>query len=175
MAVKKDTTYVALLRGINVGGNKKVPMLRLKSVLEKAGYSDVRTLLASGNVAFGSPEKNCAFLTTKLETLLQKNFGFSVPTIIRTMGDIRELTKSDPFKKITITKDIRLYVTFLSGAPKHTILIPYISPDKSFQIIGASKDKVISVLDVSKAGTIEAMGILEKEIKCKTLVTKCIA
>lgn len=60
-------TYIALLRGINVGGNKKVPMADLKKMLEKAGYENVRTLLNSGNAVFETA-------STKPETIA-KNIG----------------------------------------------------------------------------------------------------
>ena len=67
-------TYLALLRGINVGGKNRVPMLELKTYLEELGYQNVRTYIASGNVLFEST-KSAPELTKEIETLLPKKFS----------------------------------------------------------------------------------------------------
>jgi uncharacterized protein (DUF1697 family) len=157
--------YVALLRGINVGGNKKVPMADLKKALVKAGYGNVKTLLASGNVLLDATEKTAAALRKNLETLLKETFGFGIPTIVRTAEQLRKLAATDPFKGVTVDGDTRLYVTFLGESnPKGTIAIPYVSPEKTFRILAASKTEVISVLRLDgNARTVDAMAVLEKE------------
>jgi uncharacterized protein (DUF1697 family) len=83
--------------------------------------------------------------------------------LVRTMDDLQTLAKADPFKGIPVTEDTRLYVTFINGSAKGTINVPYLSPDKAFRILKASKTEVISVLDVAAMGTVDAMSILEKE------------
>lgn len=156
--------YVALLRGINVGGNKKVPMATLKKALEGAGYANVKTLLASGNVLLDGKEKTAAALRKNLEPLLEKTFGFPIPVIARTAGDLKELAKGDPFKGVTVDGDTRLYVTFLGAStPKGTIAIPYESPDKTFRILRATPTHVASVLRLGGTRTVDAMAVLEKE------------
>src|SRR5579862_9205844 len=109
--------YVALLRGINVGGNKKVPMVELKKVFEDSGFSDVRTLLNSGNVVFSSTEKDVRVLTDKIEIRLEKEFTFHISVIVRTSDAIQSLVESDPFESIIVTSETRLYVTFFSEKP----------------------------------------------------------
>ncbi len=155
------TPYVAFLRGINVGGNKKVPMADLKKMMEKAGYENVKTLLNSGNVSFEAKKTSAK----ELEALLEKTFKFPVPVILRTKAELEKIAKANPFKGVTVTKDIRLYVTFLAeGAKKPGIKIPYVSPEKDFRILAASNSEIISVLDLSQGmGTVDAMGIVEKE------------
>ncbi len=156
---------VALLRGINVGGNKKVPMADLKKALEKAGYTNVKTLLASGNVVLEAKETGAA-LRKKLEALLEKTFGFPIPTIVRGMNEITAFIKADPFKTIDVTEHTRLYVTFLGdGAkPKGTIAIPYRAPTGDFEILAASKGTVLSVLTLKPGVTTpKVMEVLEKE------------
>jgi uncharacterized protein (DUF1697 family) len=162
--------YVALLRGINVGGHKKVPMTDLKKFLEKAGFQNVRTLLASGNVVFSqrdglpeSEEENINKLLEKISTILEKKFGFSIPVLLRKFSEIEDLIKLNPFKDIKVTPQIRLYATFLPEKLKKKTSVSYTSPDKSFKIISAEKDTIFSVLDLTKSKTPEAMGILEKE------------
>jgi uncharacterized protein (DUF1697 family) len=155
--------YVAFLRGINVGGNKKVPMAKLKSVLQEFGFQNVRTLLASGNVIFEFKKESLPSLTKKISATLDEAFGFIIPVILRNADEIEKIVESVPFKNIIVAKDTRLYVTFLSEDPKSNLKIPYYSTDKSFQILNIKDKTIFSVLDVSKTGTVDAMAILEKE------------
>lgn len=157
--------YIALLRGINVGGNKKVPMADLKKLMEKEGYKNVKTLLASGNVIFEATEKNESKLKTTLEKIYEKKFGFTIPVLIRSAESLEKLAKTNPFKGIPVTKDTRLYVTFLSGdKPKGTIKIPYSSETGALKILRASPTEVITVIVLDpKVDTVKMMGILEKE------------
>ena len=156
-------TYVALLRGINVGGHKKVPMADLKKMMEKMGLKNVKTLLASGNVVFDAIDGDTAKLTKKMEEQFTKTFGFSSSIILRSKGHIDTLLKAAPFKGIKVTPATRLYVTFLSSPQKGTLTLPYQTPDKLFKILSASATEVFSVATVSpEGGTVEAMGILEK-------------
>jgi uncharacterized protein (DUF1697 family) len=157
-------TYTVFLRGINVGGNKKVPMARLKAMLETMGFTDVKTLLASGNVILSGKKENISSLTKRIAVALETEFGFPIPVLIREMSRLEEIAKTEPFKDITVTKDIRLYVTFLSEIPKSKLKIPYVSEDKSLRIFRLDEDALFSVLDLSKgSGTVDAMAIIEKE------------
>src|SRR5688572_32792507 len=104
--------YAVFLRGINVGGNKKVPMAQLKKLLERIGFADVKTLLASGNVLLTSKKENIGALTKRIANAIEKEFGFPVPVLIREITRLEEMAALDPFKGITVTKDIRLYITF---------------------------------------------------------------
>ena len=153
--------YVALLRGINVGGNKKVPMAELKKVLEKGGLKNVKTILASGNVVFESGLK-ISELSSVISSVIEKAFGFPVPVLLRTHREIKDLISLNPFNGIKVTPKTRLYVTFLSGKPKDVIPSRYTSPDKSFRIISSPDKAVFSVLDLTVSNTPEAMNALEK-------------
>lgn len=86
--------YVALLRGINVGGNKKVSMANLKKLFEKLGYENVSTYINSGNVLFSSKEKNAAKLATKIEKEIEKMTKFPVQTILRDEENLKKVVKS---------------------------------------------------------------------------------
>lgn len=84
--------YVALLRGINVGGNHKVEMKKLKKVFEGLGYANVSTYINSGNVIFESNKKDFS----RIEQALKKNFGFAIPVIVRDAKNIEKLCKAIP-------------------------------------------------------------------------------
>ncbi len=158
-----NSTYVALLRGINVGGNKKVPMAELKKTLEKLGFKNVRTLLASGNVVFEAASDNTGELLKTITTALEKKFKFSIPVILLPFSGIEKIIELEPFKKIKLTPETRLYVTFLSEKTKSKLPLPYHSPDDSFQILSMNDRAIFSVLDLSKTQTPDVMNILEKE------------
>lgn len=158
------TKYAAFLRGINVGGNKPVPMERLKKAFESLGFRNVKTLLATGNVLFEAASANAAALAGKIEEKLKRTFGFEIGTIVRTVEKLQELADSSPFKKIKVTPETRLYVTFLAEKPTSKLKIPYSTPEKDFQILRVTSTEVCSVLTLSpNRRTVDLMSILEKE------------
>ncbi|HVZ58292.1 MAG TPA: DUF1697 domain-containing protein [Patescibacteria group bacterium] len=108
--------YVALLRGINVGGTAKVSMAELKKMFEDLGFAEIKTLLNSGNVIFEAEEAREEILQREIEQELEKKFGFSIRVLLRSHGELEQLVREDPFQGIAVTKETRLYVTFLSDA-----------------------------------------------------------
>ncbi len=154
------TKYVAFLRGINVGGKNKVPMSDLKKTFESQGFQNVQTLLNSGNVIFEGSETT----SETLEKELKSQFGFEIPVILRTTGEIQKLVDSNPFKEITVTPNTRLYVTFLAAKPISKLKIPYYSPELDFKILNVSEGEIISILTLLENGqTGKGMDIIERE------------
>lgn len=100
------TTFIALLRGINVVGRNKVPMGELRAHCEKAGFHDVQTYIASGNVVLTGPGKS-SHIEAKLEALVAQRFKVQVPVIVRTAQQWPSYVESNPFP---------------SAAPKHVHL-----------------------------------------------------
>lgn len=87
--------YIALLRGINVGGNRKVEMKRLKNLFESLGYTNVVTYLNSGNVIFES-NTNQETLQKEIPKELKKEFGFEIQTLIKNKKEVIRIAKSIP-------------------------------------------------------------------------------
>lgn len=87
--------YVAFLRGINVGGNSKVDMKRLKELFEKAGHTNVSTYINSGNVIFESSESP-EELTKDLEKEIEKEFGFYVKVLVKSLSQIKSIINDLP-------------------------------------------------------------------------------
>ncbi len=108
------TRYVAFLRAVNVG-KRTVKMEHLRQQLEAAGFQQVKTYIQSGNVMFASGSNNAAALSTKMEKLLLTNYGFEVPTIIRSVAELQQVVADTPFPGITPDKSTQVYITFLSG------------------------------------------------------------
>lgn len=88
--------YVALLRGINVGGNRKVEMVKLKLTFETLGFSNPRTYINSGNVIFESPLEDTIKVCHDIEKAIEKDFGFAVPVLIRNLTEIGVLITNLP-------------------------------------------------------------------------------
>jgi uncharacterized protein (DUF1697 family) len=112
-------TYISMLRGINVSGQKQVRMAELKSLYEALGLGNVRTYVQSGNVIFESEEQEAAKLETSIEAQIEKTFGFSVPVLIRSAEDFRRIIESHPFKN---EDPARILVTFLYERPEQSKL-----------------------------------------------------
>lgn len=112
--------HVLFLRAINVGGNNLVKMADLRRVMEKAGFTDVETLLASGNVLFSAKGKP-ADLEATLEALVHEKLGVRSLTFVRTAQELTAVTNAEPFpKKDLSAPGNMLYVSFLRERPSKT-------------------------------------------------------
>jgi uncharacterized protein (DUF1697 family) len=157
------TKFVALLRGINVGGNKIVKMDDLKKWFAALGFKNLKTILNSGNVLFESADDEEA-LAKKIEKKLEDELGHKVGVQIRSIEEIQKLADRDPFKKIKVTPESRLYITFLPEKPKSKLKIPYETPEKDCKILEVTNREVCCAITLSpRRGTTELMSFLEKE------------
>lgn len=125
--------YVALLRGINVGGNKKIPMADLRTVLTGLGYTDVRTHLQSGNAVFDSTKRSSAAVGAAVEKAIADEFGMSVSCVIRTGPELVATIEGHPFGEIA-DNGSRMLVLFLSANPDPALLAEFdpvaLAPDE---------------------------------------------
>ena len=109
--------YVALLRGINVGGRHLLKMATLRAVVEAAGGTKVETYIQSGNVVFGHASRGSAPLQTKLSAAIAKAAGFPVPVVLRTAAELAEVIATNPFGG---APDEQLHVMFCAAQPVAT-------------------------------------------------------
>jgi uncharacterized protein (DUF1697 family) len=114
---KEPVRYVALLRGINVGGHKLISKDTLIESFMAAGLQDVRTYIQSGNVLFNSDSTNRKQLVTKIQKALLEATGHEVTIMLRTSAEIEALVKADPFGKRKTETNANTYVAFLSDKP----------------------------------------------------------
>ncbi len=166
-------TYIAFLRGINVGGNRLIKMDDLKTSFEKVGFINVRSVLATGNIIFQSQNTDTEALTATIQEILLKDFNHPIHVILLSDDHVTRLIQKNPFKGIEITKDTRLYVSFRTpGHHISSLPIPYESPEKDFQILSVTDAEICSVLTLSPdRNTTDVMKILEKEYG-KTITTR---
>jgi uncharacterized protein (DUF1697 family) len=88
--------YLALLRGINVGGKNLIKMPALKACFEADGFEDVATYIQSGNVLFASPETRAAELARRIEAMLAETFGYRATAVVRNRRQMRAVVGSAP-------------------------------------------------------------------------------
>jgi uncharacterized protein (DUF1697 family) len=157
--------YIALLRGINVGGNKKIKMGDLRDLLTANGFKNVKTYIQSGNVAFENTTETVADLGDKMMNLIQEKYGFEVKIILKTAIEIKKITNDIPD---FVLQDLPLNFVFailLDSIPQkekvEVFLVQDFSPDK----IAIQNDVVYLAcpngISNSKFGT----NIIEKQLK----------
>lgn len=111
-------TYIALLRGINVSGQKKIKMADLKLSLEALAFSDVVTYIQSGNIVFKADEKSISKLENSIHEKILKDFGFEVPVLVKTPKELTHAMNNNPFKKDKLKDEKLFYVVFLKDKPQ---------------------------------------------------------
>jgi uncharacterized protein (DUF1697 family) len=106
-------TYVAMLRGINLGGHKRVAMQDLRALVAALPAQDVQTYVQSGNVVFRSGQ-TAAALVSALEERIRSGLGLDVTVLLRTEAQLRRVVSGNPFAGVDVAK---LHVTFLAEKP----------------------------------------------------------
>lgn len=111
-------TYIALLRGINVSGQKMIKMADLKILLEKQPFSNIQTYLQSGNVVFQSSIDNSVEIASIIQNAIKESYGFEVPTLVLTTAELQKIMNQNPFVAQKELSADYYHVTFLGTHPK---------------------------------------------------------
>lgn len=119
--LKRSRRYAALLRGVSPM-NAKMPAL--KAAFEAAGFTDVVTVLSSGNVVFDAPAATDAALERKAEEAMKERLGRTFLTIVRSLDSLRQILDADPYQPFRLPASARRVVTFLRVAPKAKVGLP---------------------------------------------------
>jgi uncharacterized protein (DUF1697 family) len=167
--------YVAFLRGVSPM-NAKMP--QLKRCFEDAGFTNVKTLLASGNVIFDAHAGAEATLERKAEAAMTKRLGRAFYTIVRSTAHLRRLLDADPYAAFRLAPDAKRVVTFVRKAPKGTLALP-LELDGA-RILTTSRREIFTAYVPSARGPV-FMKLIEKtfgsEVTTRTwdTVRKCAA
>ncbi len=92
-------TYIVLLKGINVGGHKKVPMAELRELLTKTGFINVQTYIQSGNVILQSPQDDLQDIEETIQSAILNHFGFEVSVLVKTRENLKRIFNGSPFSE----------------------------------------------------------------------------
>src|SRR5687767_7528721 len=110
-------TYIALIRGINVGGTARLPMTELTPLLETLGCAGVRTYIQSGNAVFHHSTKDASGLATKLTAAIAKTHGFTPRVLVLTDHELARAAAANPYKEAS--KDPKsVHLFFLAARPE---------------------------------------------------------
>lgn len=112
-------TFIALLRGVNVGGRNKIPMQELRALCGSLGWTDVRTYIQSGNVIFRAGAVASA-LEDVLEHTIQRDLGLSIPVLVRAAADWPVYVRGNPFHDFSRTEPNRVMLALSKRPPRHT-------------------------------------------------------
>ena len=109
--------YISMLRGINVGGHKRIKMDQLRKSFEALGFEQVKTYIQSGNVVFTTGKTSPAALSKKIEERILKDFGFPASVISRNADEMSKMIAENPFLQQRGIDPAKLHVMFLSEPP----------------------------------------------------------
>ena len=135
-------TYIALLRGINVSGQKKILMAEFRELLQKNGFSNVQTYIQSGNVVFDSPNTDINGIASSIENIILNYYDFEVPTLVLKPLQIKLAMDSNPFINDSNIDETKTFFTFLKEQPNKEGIEAFEAcsyPNETFIL----KDKVV--------------------------------
>jgi len=156
--------YIALLRGINVGGNMMIKMAELKSSFEKLGFKNVVSYINSGNLAFDATKSSEEKICTKIETAIEKDFGKAVPVMIREQGAIKTVLDSNPFHGLFDTHK-HMHVLFMKEKmpkEKQEQLKAAETEYEKFEVIDR---EIYALLKEGVADSVLGKGFIERKLK----------
>jgi uncharacterized protein (DUF1697 family) len=144
--------YAALLRGIAPSG-ANMTNDKLRGVFERLGFAGVASVVASGNIVFGSADTDAHMLEQRVEEALASDLGLANRTIIRTHGELRALLDSDPFPGLTHGRDHYLTATFVKDAATTPGAV-VVQPDPHTAVVryDSAARAVLAITDNSDAG-----------------------
>ena len=155
---------VALLRGINVGGNMMIKMADLKSSFEKLGFKNVVSYINSGNIAFDATKSTEEKICTKIEKAIEKEFGKAIPVMIREQASIKDVLDNNPFHGSYETHK-QMHVLFMKGKmPKDAQdqLKAAGTEVEQFEVIDR---EIYALLKGGMAESLMGRGLIEKKFK----------
>lgn len=130
-------TFIAILRGINVSGQKKILMTELKDLLATQGLDQVQTYIQSGNIVFRYRENmDNESLEQKIEKAIDVKFNFEVPVVVRRLEELKKIVADNPFLNEKNMDESKLHITFLAQIPDAAYI-------KDIQKISYSPDRFI--------------------------------
>lgn len=110
-------TYIALLRGINVSGQKKIKMAELREHLAELPYHNIQTYIQSGNILFGREEAEIGLIEKEIRSKIEEKYGFDVPIMVKTREDFEYVVSHHPFIHQRNEDPKFVHITFLEEKP----------------------------------------------------------
>lgn len=134
------TTYISLLRGINLGAHYKIKMPDLTALYESLGLTDVKTYLQSGNVVFTHEESDHTRLAETIKAKIEEVYGYNVPILVLDADELRHIAHSNPFLTERPADPAHLHATFLAHPPNDERVRGFVPPksgEDEFILVGS--------------------------------------
>lgn len=128
-------TFISLLRGINVGGNKKIKMADLRDLYASLGLRDTKTLLQSGNAVFQTEISDKAQIKSLLEDGIEKQYSFDVQIILRTPDELQSVVDQHPFSEEQVDDPGKISIVYLEDVPTQEAVADLIESNEGREII----------------------------------------
>ena len=159
--------YVALLRGINVGGKNMIKMETLRATLAALGFDNVKSYINSGNLIFETAKTDDGKLAKKIHDAIIEDFGFDISVMVRSMTEIEEIITANPFEgQFENHKDLHLF--FLNEElteDKKSLLFEQANENEMFAVIGRH---ILCLLRTSILDSAVGKGFIDKRLKVAT-------
>ena len=126
---------------------------KLRTFFKESGFTNVKTVISSGNVIFESPSRKVRELESTVEETLPINLGFHSTTIIRSKQELQKLFDQNPFGGLEHSQKSSLNVTFLKRRTKTEIKFPYVVEDRAYIVLGMFGNAICSVIDLTSEKT----------------------
>ncbi len=158
-------TYIAFLRGINVGGNKIIKMALLKDMLEKLGFDKVATYIQSGNAVFQSKSADTANLAAQLADAIKATFGFEVIVFLKSLPELKTIMALNPYADKPLQPEERIYFTLLSGQPLEEKWVAMVQKNESIDEVTLQYDVAYLYCRGGYNRTFFSNSFFEKQLK----------
>jgi uncharacterized protein (DUF1697 family) len=159
-----NTFFIALLRGINVGGKNIIKMEQLKQVFDDMGFSDVKTYIQSGNVIFRMSESNKLELTDRIENQLQKVFSTEIKTLVLTADNLAEAVENAPENFGTEPEKFRYDVWFILPPTKVSDVVSNLRLREGVDFLQAGKNVIYTSRLTSQMGKSHFSKIMQTQV-----------
>lgn len=156
--------YVAFLRGINVGGKNKIKMETLREVCAKVGFENVKTYINSGNMIFETVKTSDQKLAAKIEKAIEKEFSLNIKTIVRSISEIEEIVKNNPFDG-QFENDKDLHVFFLDEEMPEEKRELLLSNNNENEMFAVQNREIFCLLRVSVLDSLIGKDYIGKKLK----------
>ena len=158
--------YIAFLRGIN--GGLTLKMADLRKLFERLGFTNIKTVLATGNVIFDASQSNRMEIGGQIERAIASAYDYKTVAILYTKDELGDLFEADPFHGISPSTKSSLQVSFTRGrSGRLPFDTPYDVPQKGYKVLGMIDGAVCSVIDLSGATRPDLLAVLDRAFNKK--------
>jgi len=158
-------SYIALLRGINVSGQKLIKMAELRLALEKAGFENLNTYIQSGNIVFQSEVSKTEDLALRIKAVILEKFGFDVSTQVLLKDELESIIAGNPFKEEVVSEPNRVLLVRLGESPDASNLKIFLEEDLSPDRVVVKGNWVYIHFPEGQAKSKLSNNLIEKRLK----------